>query len=111
MNDSATRCAASFGRELPGMFGRVEPFSTGGHLASTHPLPSIHYYKRFNVPKNLSGTKQQIIGMMTTTVSKITAEISQQLTSNFITNTVALNFLLKYQEVVLSLISWMENFQ
>ena len=110
VNDSTACCAASFGRELPSLFGRVEPSSVGGHLVSTHPLPSIHDYRRFNAADNLSGVKQRIIGKMTTTVSRITAEISQRLAGNVVANTVALNFLLKSQEVVLSLISWMENF-
>ena len=93
MNDSAARCAASFGRELPTLFGRVEPSSFNGQLTSTYPLPSIHAYKRFNVPDNLSGVKKRIIHKMTTTDS------------------VALNFLLKSQEVILSLVYWMEIFQ
>ena len=108
VNDSAARCAASFGRELPTLFGRVEHFSAGNHLASTHPLPSIHDYKRFNTPDNLLGMKQRIIGKMTTTFSKITTEISQRL-GNVIATTVALNFLLNIQEVVFSLNSWIEN--
>ena len=105
VNGSATRCEASFGRELPTLFGRVEPSSVGVQFAPTHPLPSIHDYKRFNAPDNLSGVKQRIIGKMTTTISKITAEMSQYLVGNVIANTVALNFLLKSQEFVLSLIS------
>ena len=111
VNDSAARCAASFGRELPTLFGRVEPSSFNGQLASTHPLPSIHAYKSFNAPDNLSGVKQRIIHKMTTTVSRITAEISQRLAGSLVANSVALNFLLKSQEVILSLVSWMENFQ
>ena len=110
-NDSAARCAASFLRELPSLFGRVEPSSVGGHPASTHPLLSIHDYRRFNAADNLSGVKQRIIGKMTTTVSRIKALISQRLAGNVVANTVTLNFLLKSQEVVLSLISRMENFQ
>ena len=51
----AARCAAYFGRELPTLFGRVEPSSIGGHLALTHPLPSIHDYRRFNAADNISG--------------------------------------------------------
>ena len=78
-NDSAARCAASFLRELPSLFGRVEPSSVGGHPASTHPLLSIHDYRRFNAADNLSGVKQRIIGKMTTTVSRIKALISQRL--------------------------------
>ena len=111
VNDSAARCSPSFGRELPTSFGRVEPSSVGGHLTSTHPLPSIHDYRRFNVTDNFSGVKQRIIGKVTTTVSKIATEISQRLVGNVAANIVALNFLLKSQEVILSLISWMENFQ
>ena len=57
VNDSVARCAASFGRELPTLFGRVEPSSASGYLASTYPLPSIHDYKRFNAPDNLPGVK------------------------------------------------------
>ena len=62
VNNSAARCAASFGRELRSLFRRVEPSSVGGHLTSTHPLPSIHHYRRFNVADDLSGLKQRIIG-------------------------------------------------
>ena len=71
VNDSAARYVASFGRELPSLFGRVGPSSVGGHLASTHPLASIHDYRRFNAAGNLSRAKQRIIGKMTTTVSRI----------------------------------------
>ena len=111
MDDSAARCEASFGRDFPTLFGIVEPSSAGGHLAFTHPLSSIHDYKESNAPDNLSGVKQLIIGKMIITVSKITAEISQRFVGNGIANTVALNFLLKSQEVVLSLISCICNFQ
>ena len=98
----AARCAASFGRELPTLSGRVEPSSTDGHLASIHSLPSIHDYRQFNAADNLSGVKQRITGKTTTAVSKITAEISQRLAGNLTDNTVALNLLLKSQEVILS---------
>ena len=37
VNNSATRCTASFGRELPALFGRIEPSSVGGQLALTNP--------------------------------------------------------------------------
>ena len=93
------------------MFGRVEPSSSGGQLASTHPLPSINNYKNFNAPDNLSGVKQRILSKMNTVISRINAEIGQRLAGIIVANTVALNFLLKSQEAVLSLVSWMENFQ
>lgn len=77
VNDSATRCTVPFGRELSTLFDRVEPSTFNGKLASTHSLPSIKVYKSFNAPDNISGIKQRIIHKTTTTVSKITAEISQ----------------------------------
>ena len=46
---------------------------------------------------------------MSTTISKIIAKIPQRLAGNIIANTVTLNFLLKSQEAVLSLISWIES--
>ena len=111
VNASAARCAASFGRGFSTLFGRVEPSSSGGQLASTHPLPSINNYKNFNAPDNLSGVKQRILSKMNTVISRINAEIGQRLAGNIVANTVALFFLLKSQEAVLSLVSWMENFQ
>ena len=39
-NETAAKVAASFNRELPSIFGRVDATSSG-HLVSTHPLPLI----------------------------------------------------------------------
>ena len=75
VNDSAARRDASFGRELPTVFGRLEQSSSGEQLASTDHLPSINNYKRFNAPNNLSGVKQRILSKMNTTISRINAEI------------------------------------
>ena len=50
-NAVAARVVASFKRELPQMFGRVEPLST-------FPLPSIKMYVNFNSPGTHSGIKQ-----------------------------------------------------
>ena len=80
-------------------------------MASTHPLPSINHYKSFNAPDNLSGVKQRITQKMSNTVSRLNAEITQRLAGNIVANSVALNVLMKSQEAVLSLISWMDNFQ
>ena len=56
VNDTATRSAASFDRELPTLFGRVEPTATGGKPVSTHPLPLLKLYNNYNAPDNLSGS-------------------------------------------------------
>ena len=40
-NKIAARTAASFGRKLPPLFGKVDPTATGGQPTSTHPLPLI----------------------------------------------------------------------
>ena len=48
---------------------------------------------------------------MNTTISQINAEIAKRLAGKVVANNVALNFLLKSQEAVISLISWMENFK
>ena len=111
VNDSAARCVASFGRELPTLFGRVEPSLSDVQLASTHPLFSINNYTHFNAADNLSGIKQRILSKINTIISRINAGIGQCLSGNVVANSVALNFLLKSQEAVLSLVSWIENFQ
>ena len=56
-NEVAARTAASFGRELPPLFGKVEPTATGGQPASTHPLPLIKLYSSFNPADQRSGVK------------------------------------------------------
>ena len=111
VNDSAARFVASFGRELPTLFDRVEPSSSGVQLASTYPLPSINNYKHSNAADNLSGVKPRILSKMNTTISRINTEIGQRLLGNVVANSVALNFLLKSQEALLSLVLWMKNFQ
>ena len=75
VNDFTARCATSFARELPTIFGRVGPSSSGGQLASTHPLPSINNYKYFNATDNLSRVKQRILSKMNTTISQINTVI------------------------------------
>ena len=80
-------------------------------MASTHPLPSINHYKSSNAPDNLSGVKQRITQKMSNTGSRLNAEITQRLAGDIVVNSVALNLLMKSQEAVLSLISWMDNFQ
>ena len=95
VNDSAAWCAASFGRELSTLFGRVGLSSSGGHLASTHPLPFINNYKSFNIPDNLSGVKQGILSKINTIISRINTEIGLRMAGNVVANTVALNFFLK----------------
>ena len=74
-------------------------------------MSSIHDYKRFDTPDISMEVKQRIIEKMVTTVSNITAEISQRLAGNVIANIVALNFLFQSQKVFLSLRSWIENVQ
>ena len=111
VNDSAARCAAFFGHEIPTLFGRVEPSFSDGQLASTHTLFSIYNHNIFNARDNLSGVKQRILSKMSTTISRINAELGKRLTDNVVANTVALNFCVKSQEAVLSLVSWMKNFQ
>ena len=54
INDSAARCAISFGLELPTLFGRVERSTASGNLTSTHTLLSIDGYKIFNTPDGSS---------------------------------------------------------
>ena len=48
---------------------------------------------------------------MSNTISRLNAEITQRLAGDIVVNSVALNLLMKSQEAVLSLISWMDNFQ
>ena len=86
---------AFFRRELSTLFGRVGPSPSGGHLASTHPLPFINNYKSFNAPDNLSDVKQGILSKINTTISRINTEIGLRMAGNVVANTVALNFLLK----------------
>ena len=51
-NETAAKVAASFNRELPSIFGRVDSSSSGGQLVSTHPLPLIKFREHFNAPDN-----------------------------------------------------------
>ena len=110
VNDTAARSAASFDREIPTLFGRVEPTATGGEPVSTHPLPLLKLYNNFNAPDNLSGVKQRVLSGMSNTVAKVTADMAQRLAGTMIAHNVAANFLLKSQQVIFSLLTWMDNF-
>lgn len=110
MNDIAARSIASFDREFPTLFGRVEPTATGGELVSTHPLPLLKLYTNFNDPYNLSDVKGRMLSGMTSTVSNITIGIAQRLAGTMAVHNVASNFSLKSQHVIFSLLTWMDDF-
>ena len=53
-NESAARVAASFDRELPTIFGKIE---TSTSTTTSSPLPVVKSYVAFNVPETHSGVK------------------------------------------------------
>ena len=110
VNNRATRLSALFGRELPTLFGRVEPSATGGRPASTHPLPLIKLYVIFNSSDNKSGVKQRILKEVNHVISRLSSDITRNLSRSIVAKTVALNCLLQSRFIVEFLINWMETF-
>ena len=100
----------SFGRELPTLFGRVEPSATGGQRTSTHPIPLIKFYASFNSPDNKSSVKQIILKESNHVISSLSSDITRNLSGSIIAKTVAINCLLQSRSIVESLINWMEYF-
>ena len=78
-NETVAKIAASFNRELPSIFGRVDSTSSGGQLASTHPLPLIKLRESFNAPDNQSGIKQRILLELDNIVNSISTDILSSL--------------------------------
>ena len=56
-NEVAAHTTASFGCELPPLFRKVEPTTSGGQPTSTHPLTLIKLYASFNPADQRSGVK------------------------------------------------------
>ena len=55
-NEIAARFHASFSREIPHFFGRIES-SSSIQSSSSHPLPSVKEYGNFNALVSHSGVK------------------------------------------------------
>ena len=74
-NETAVKVAASFNRELPSIFGRVDSTSSGGKLASTYPFPLIKSREHFLTPANQSEVKQRIFLELKNIINSISADI------------------------------------
>ena len=108
-NETAARFAASFSRELPQIFGRVES-SSSIQSSSSHPLPSVKEYDNFNSPVSHSGVKQRINDEMINVTATITSDISSRLAGLPISLMLANTFLVNARSTVDSLLTWMESF-
>ena len=109
-NETATKVAASFNRELPSIFGRVDSCSSGGQLVSTHPLRLIKLREYFNAPDNQSGVKQRILLELNNIINSISADIFPSLAGAPLASMLDQNFLLKSHATIDSIIMWMDNF-
>ena len=107
-NEVAAHTAASFGRELPPLLGKVEPTASGGQPASTHPLPLIKLYESFNPADQRSGVKHRINDEMNNTINSISTDIVSLFSVNPSTLMLANTFLVTSRSIIDSLLSWME---
>ena len=109
-NEIAARVIASFGRELPIIFGRAESSSGGVPSSSVHSFPAIKAYDAFNASSTNSGIKQQINDEMLNVVATITSDISSRLAGLPVALMLANTFLVNARSHVDSLLTWIESF-
>ena len=102
-NKSATRVAASFGRDIPTVFGKVDSSSIVD--ASSSPLPAVKTYFAFNVPESHSGVKQRILDEMQNIFASITSGISSCIAGLPQALILANTFLLNSREAVDSILT------
>ena len=77
-NETTARVAASFGRELLTVFGKVDSSVVVDNSSS--PLPAIKTYSSFNAPESHLGIKQRILGWIQNIFTSIIGDISSRLT-------------------------------
>ena len=109
-NETVAKVAASFNREIPSIFGRVDSTPSGGQLASTHSLPLIKLRESFNAPDNQSRVKQRILLELDNIVNSISVDILLSLAGAPRALMLAQHFVLKSQSTIDSMITWMDNF-
>ena len=109
-NAVVARVTASFGRELPQIFGRVETSPSGSLPSSIHPLPSIKVYELFNSPGTHSGIKHQITDNISHILSSINNDISSRLAGLPVALMLANTFLVNAKSSIESLLTWMDSF-
>ena len=109
-NAVTARVAASFGRELPQIFGRAETSTSGSLPSSIHPLPSIKLYESFNSPGMHSGIKQQITNDMSHILSSINSEISSRLAGLPVALMLDNTFLVNAKSSIKSFLTLMNSF-
>ena len=102
--------AASFGRELPQIFGRAETSSSGSLPSSTRPLPSIKMYETFNFSGTHSVIKQQITNDMSHILSSINSNISSRLVSLPVSLMLANNFLVIAKSSIEAFLKLIDSF-
>ena len=105
---SSARVTASFGKDIPTVFGKVDSSSVVG--ASSSPLSTVKTYFAFNVPESHSGVKQRILDEMQNIFASITSDISSRIAGLPQALMLAKTFLLNSREAVDFLLTWMDSF-
>ena len=101
--------AASFDRELPTIFGKMES-STSTYTTTSSPLPEVKSYVAFNAPEMHSGVKQRTLNEMNNSFNSIASDTSTCLLGRPIAPMVANTFLLNSKAAIDSMLTWMESF-
>ena len=109
-NASEARVSASFARELPPIFGKVDSSASGVPSSSSHPLPSMKTYDLFNSPETHSGIKQIILDEMDNIFDSISGDITSCLSSSSVALMLANTLLVQSKAIVDSLLTWIESF-
>lgn len=102
-NENEARIAASFGKELPAVFVKVDSYVAVG--ASSSPLPDIKMYSQFNAPQFNSEGKQRVLDQIQNIFAFITGEISSRLAGLPQAMMLANTFLLSARTVIDSLLT------
>ena len=106
-NESAARVVASFGRELPTIFVKME---TSTSTTTSSPLPAVKSYAALNAPETHSGVKQRTLNEINNSFNSITSDISSCLSGRPVALMVANTFLLNSKAAIDSMLTWMESF-
>ena len=107
-NSNVALMAASFLRDLPPSFGKMDASSS--KAASSHPLPLVKLYARFSSQDIGAEIKQRIIDEMDSTISSISTGINSCLHSSPVALMLVNALVARARAVIDSLTTWMESF-
>lgn len=109
-NETAANVVASFNRELPSIFGRIDSTSSSRHPVFTHLLLLIKLREYFNAPDNYSRVEQRIILELDHIVNSVSADIVSCLVGAPFSLILTQIFLLQSRSTVDSILTWMDKF-